>query len=285
MSLLESNPVLRTSRFRIQSGNKRDGIKCHHHTIRGEVPLHIHDHYEIELVTEGHMPQSVNGLSLSSGRGDFVFMDLHSVQRIQAPKDEVKLWTVYFSPGEIDPALARLLGRASYPLVGNLPPEKEAAFCRVADELTEVIKSNSTYAKERMTALATLLVTLLFENGTTPSAPPEEGRAYQYIQAALIYLNENFSSPLTLGEVAARIHISPCYLSDLFSRIVGCRFVEYLTRLRLECAQALLRGGKETIAEIAAACGFGTVSSFTRAFRRAVGVPPSLYRQGARTEK
>ena len=37
----------------------------------------------------------------------------------------------------------------------------------------------------------------------------------------------------TLGGVAQHIHISPCYLSNLFSRIAGCRFVGYPTRLRL----------------------------------------------------
>ena len=83
--------------------------------------------------------------------------------------------------------------------------------------------------------------------------------------------------------MARQIHISACYLSDLVSRIVGCRFVEYLTRLRLEKAYAMLHS-HAPIAEVAAACGFGTVSNFTRAFRRFYGIAPSVARRTAESD-
>ena len=73
--------------------------------------------------------------------------------------------------------------------------------------------------------------------------------------------------------------------SDLFSRIVGCRFVEYLTSMRLNRARAMLRNTDRPIGDVAAACGFGTVSNFTRAFRRVYGKAPSSYRREGGSDK
>ena len=141
------------------------------------------------------------------------------------------------------------------------------------------ISADEPFAEARATALATLLLTLLLSYGTVPGAKTEEPRAHHYIQKALLYMNECYGEPLTLSSVASEIHISACYLSDLFSRIVGCRFVEYLTRLRLERAGAMLRNTDRSVGDVATACGFGTVSNFTRAFRRFYGKAPSSYRR------
>lgn len=267
-----------TSRFRALGGTTHTGVKCRRHLIPWPIPLHLHDFYEIELVLHGEMSQTVDGVSVTSRMGDFVFMDLLSVQRIAASATPPEVWTISISPSEADPALIRLLARAKFPLVGTLPSEALAEFDQLSTLLVTELERKTPHTAERITALTTLLVTLLLEHGEAPAASAAEPRAYHYIQKALVYLNESYASPLTLGDVARHIHISPCYLSDLFSRIVGCRFVEYLTRLRLEHAQSMLRGNAP-VSTVAAACGFGTVSNFTRAHRRAFGVAPSQWRR------
>ena len=270
---------MKTSRFVVQGGPERDGIKCKLHSISSGFPLHLHDFYEIELVAEGCMEQTVGGVPLTSGKGDFVFMDLLSTQRINPPAQPLCMWTLSISPSEADPMLTRFLSRGKFPLVGHLPPDRLEEFQRLSNDLCRVMTEEPPYADERVSALMLLIISLLFEHAHTADTPVEEPRAYHYIQRVLLYLNENFKEPLTLSEIASRIHISPCYLSDLFSRIVGCRFIEYLTNLRLERARAMLRETESSVTEIATACGFGTVSNFTRAFRRVFGVAPSAWRR------
>lgn len=278
MATIRNEGEMRTSRFSVQGGPMRDGVKCKRHPIENEIHLHLHDFYEIELVTEGEMTQSINGVTLRSGVGSFVFMDLFSAQRIARPTDRLTVWTLSISPSEAAPALLGLLARSKFPLIGTLTPEALAEFERTACALQAAMREDTPYTRDRVTALTVLLCTQLLACGEVPNAPAEEPRAYHYIQKALLYINESFASPLTLSEVAGHIHISACYLSDLFSRIVGCRFIEYLTRLRLERAQSMLRPGGSTISEVAIACGFGTVSGFARTFRRAFGVSPSVWR-------
>ena len=270
---------MRTSRFYVQGGPMRDGVKCKRHEITDEYCLHLHDFDEIELVVSGEMSQSVNGVPLVSGAGGFVFMDLFSAQRIAEPPMPCDVWTLSISPSEAAPALTGLLARTKFPLVGTLPPDALAEFTETALALQRAMKEDTPYTRDRVSALTVLLCTQLFSYGEVPNSTGEDPRAYHYIQKALLFINESFASPLTLSEVAGHIHISACYLSDLFSRIVGCRFIEYLTRLRLERAQSMLRGEGGAVADVATACGFGTVSNFTRAFRRAFGVAPSVWKR------
>ena len=272
-----------TSRYSTTVGGTHPGgIKCRLHEIPRAVPLHLHDYYEVELVQGGTMEQAVNGIPYPSASGDFAFMDLRSVQRIQEPDTPPMVWTLSISQALCAPSVAKLLSGHKFPILGHLPPDALAEFNRLATALQE-LSASTPFAEERATALAILLLTMLLEHGRSPDAKSEEPRAHHYIQKALLYMNEYYKEPLTLSSVASEIHISACYLSDLFSRIVGSRFVEYLTRLRLDRARAMLRNTDTPIGEVAAACGFGTVSSFTRAFRRFYGKAPSSYRREGRS--
>ena len=94
MAILNSDLEMYTSRFSVQGGPTRDGVKCKLHPISAEICLHLHDFYEIELVVSGEMSQTVNGVPLISGEGGFVFMDLLSVQRIARPEKVPSVWTI-----------------------------------------------------------------------------------------------------------------------------------------------------------------------------------------------
>ena len=273
-----------TSRYLKQTSPSREGIRCAHHPLLGEVRLHLHDFFEMELVTAGTVPQKINGAPLDGVVGDFVLMDLRSTQRIlcpspPAPGKSPMLLTLGVSPAEADPAVLHLLSSLKLPLAGHLSPEKVEKAIRISEELSEAIISSSPYAREKILALSLLLLSLLCEEGHPLEAGTEEARGYHYIRCALVYLNENSRQPLSLSELAAAIHISPCYLSDLFSRLVGCRFTEYLTTFRLKKARKLLRDGNASVSDIAAECGFSSPANFTRAHRRVYGISPTEYRK------
>ena len=46
----------------------------------------------------------------------------------------------------------------------------------------------------------------------------------------------------------------------------------------MERARALLESSSEAVDEVARRCGFGTVETMRRSFRRRLGVSPGLYR-------
>lgn len=100
------------------------------------------------------------------------------------------------------------------------------------------------------------------------------------IQKILIYLDEHFTEPLTLTEVAKQFHFNPSYLSNYFTIHNKEGFNEYLNRIRIERACELLRDSAHmSISEISALVGYSDHSYFTKVFRKLMGTSPSHYRK------
>jgi AraC family transcriptional regulator, alkane utilization regulator len=55
--------------------------------------------------------------------------------------------------------------------------------------------------------------------------------------------------------------------------------MHYLMRWRLTLAAQALRAGREGIARIAERSGYDSEASFTRAFKREFGAPPTVWRK------
>ena len=58
----------------------------------------------------------------------------------------------------------------------------------------------------------------------------------------------------------------------------------YLTKWRLKLGADLLESSEETVAEIAAAVGYGSEAAFNRAFRREFDCPPAQFRRQHKTQ-
>jgi PAS domain S-box-containing protein len=99
------------------------------------------------------------------------------------------------------------------------------------------------------------------------------------VEAARAYLLEHLAEPLDLARLSRAVALSPSYLSRLFRAHVGEPPHRYLTRLRLELAQELLRTSSLSVARIAARAGFATPSHFVATFRAHLGTTPGQYRR------
>ncbi len=79
-------------------------------------------------------------------------------------------------------------------------------------------------------------------------------------------------------ELAALCNVSIRQMTRGFKVSRGCSIGDYVEQRRMEAAKRLLMRG-ESVKTIAFAMGFSSPSSFTYAFRRAVGSSPSQFRQ------
>lgn len=87
------------------------------------------------------------------------------------------------------------------------------------------------------------------------------------------------SSPETLHELGRTAGLSPYRLQRLFRAAYGESPAQLRKRLRLESAAALLRASQAPVGEIARACGFASLPTFSREFRAAFGLAPSRFRK------
>lgn len=108
--------------------------------------------------------------------------------------------------------------------------------------------------------------------------PPTEVEADLLVrvnQYALPRLNQ----ALPVEEVAAALGISGSHLRAEFRRTTGFALGGHLRHLRLQRACALLHTTSHSISQIAEACGFESVYSFSRAFKAKHHLSPRKYRQ------
>lgn len=104
----------------------------------------------------------------------------------------------------------------------------------------------------------------------------DKGNAY--VRKALQYISSNYDTPLTLGEVAAQLGVSPNYFSTLFHKTVGVSFREHLCRVRVEQSKRLLLSTQYPLNDIAVAVGFSDQSYYCKVFKRITGLSPGQYR-------
>lgn len=97
-------------------------------------------------------------------------------------------------------------------------------------------------------------------------------RALEVVRATLIF-------PLTVGDVAAQLHVSREHLSRVFRRELGVTAHTYIERQRLLLACRLLRESDASVKEIAVRLGYPGSPQFSRAFRRLFGLPPTAFRR------
>lgn len=96
------------------------------------------------------------------------------------------------------------------------------------------------------------------------------------------HMAENYERDLSLAELAGVAGVSPFHFAREFKRATGAAPHQYLIRVRVERAKALLAEGKLPLAEVSLRAGFGSQSHFTRLFHRLTGETPKSYRDTLR---
>lgn len=93
------------------------------------------------------------------------------------------------------------------------------------------------------------------------------------------YINDNFSSNVSIQSIAKEFNVNANYVSQLFKKEVGTTFTEYVSKLRIEYACKLIASTDMSINEIAEKAGYDDYFYFSRIFKRLMGKSASNYRK------
>ena len=102
---------------------------------------------------------------------------------------------------------------------------------------------------------------------------------HQKVHEVALYLQTHIHESVSLEELAQRFFMSRSYLTRSFRNITGFSVVEYMTYIRIQKAQQLLRESDRSITEIADLCGFGNITYFEKVFKTTTGHTPVQYRK------
>lgn len=112
------------------------------------------------------------------------------------------------------------------------------------------------------------------ELNTESSLSPMVALAKDYID------QRYFEHTISLQQVASNVQASPTYLSKQIKNELGVSFVQYLTKVRINKARMLIKDPYLKVYEVAEMVGYSTQHYFCSAFKRVVGISPTVYRSG-----
>jgi len=191
----------------------------------------------------------------------------------QCGPPDVRLLIGYCAFGSPDAAL----------LVSLLP---QLVHVRGERRLATIVQLVGEEARElrpaRDVILSRLLEVLLIEAlrstaGTSTSPGLLRGLADGRLAGAIRRMHESPTRPWTVAQLAKEATLSRSAFFERFSRIVGVAPMEYLLAWRMALAKNLLRRTEGGVAEVAERVGYSSASTFSVAFTRHVGLPPTRY--------
>jgi len=99
------------------------------------------------------------------------------------------------------------------------------------------------------------------------------------IQKAIDFINLNYTSKISLSDVANHVYCNPTYLSRLLKASVGLSFTNYLNKIRISSSEILLRETKDSVYTIAKNVGYESMGYFYKKFKEKNNCSPDIYRQ------
>lgn len=104
---------------------------------------------------------------------------------------------------------------------------------------------------------------------------PDTVLANQKILDVMDFINQNLAEPLDVDTIAGHFFFSRYHLMRLFKKETGYTLGHYITSKRLLAARELIQQDLPAT-EVCYRCGFGSYSTFSRAYRAEFGEPPRL---------
>lgn len=235
-----------------------------------ELP-HIHTHLEMILLLEGRAQAAVDGKWSDMEAGDLFLAGPNQIHQYRQ-EGEVRFLLVIFSAGmdpELDELLRGKLPRTAVVRADCLPVDLEGRLWRILEGRI------SNQLHERLEAKGEFLAVLgrvlpLF--GTQP----DTGADRDSVKTVLTYCAEHCTEPITLSDVARKLHLSKFYISHFFRQRMDMGFAEFVNRLRVSRACELLDGSR-SMTEVAFDCGFSSIRTFNRVFLAEMGRSPREY--------
>ncbi|MBE9168810.1 helix-turn-helix transcriptional regulator [Pleurocapsales cyanobacterium LEGE 06147] len=131
------------------------------------------------------------------------------------------------------------------------------------------------YLEGKMWELFALQLAQLSESELSPVKSSLKPQTINRIYQAKDILATRLENPPSILELAQQVGLGESTLRGGFRKLFDTTVIGYLTSLRMEQAELLLRERKLSIGEVANSVGYSNLSHFSAAFKRHFGITPS----------
>lgn len=180
-----------------------------------------------------------------------------------------------------------------HPALAHLPPLIHLRLSDLGAEpwaaaTLKLLALEAALAAQGTSAILSRLIEIVVIQATRRLTSAGEGNSFiaaladPPLAAALRAMHGEPEKAWSVAQLAVEAGMSRARFADRFTRAVGLPPMEYLTRWRLMKARALLGDTGRSIDDIAEACGYASLPSFTRRFKAEFGIGPGSFRRQQR---
>ena len=261
-------------------------------------PPHVHSYYEINYVKQGDFRYVIDEAEINIESGDIVIIYPNVIHASYTGKscseDSPSDTTVLkFSPAFLYPQnlgfsdlqhlMLPLNFKGSYAVIH----EGDKLHSMLVEHLTASASEISERAPGYELALrahvslvySAILRELSVSEAPTPIQSEAKAANLDLIRHAMEYVEEHYSEPITMQQLAKESNVNYYYFSRLFQQYTNQGFRDYLMKYRINKAVRMLLQTNESVTNIAIDCGFETISYFIKKFQEEMGVTPKNFRK------
>lgn len=246
--------------------------------------LHYHDYYEVVIFEEGDIHYVCEGSVYHPKYGDIILIPpgKFHMSAIDRPSTHYKRHVFYLYPSAFDAlglgALSSFLSQTKNGSILALTALESKQNLMEALERLKKTFDRAPSPLEDALGLSYIIQIFCLLNQKDCQPKSDTSSLPESILKLQQYVDLNFSQISSVSQVAEHFYYSREYVSRLFRKHLDTTISDYIMKRRIAESQALILRGLPLI-DIAYAVGFGSLSSFIRAFRSVNNMTPSEYRR------
>jgi len=232
-----------------------------------------HSYWELTYVDNGTLQTEVDGVKYDLSPFDLMFYTPHQFHSQRTFAEAASSYfTVMF---DMNIANIDLLKNKVF----HLDKETHSVLinftkCTAADETSPYVKDlQLIYLKELIIRLISPDLIAVAHT----EAPIQQQSDNELLNNIMLYINTNIFRAFSIDEICKKFVISRSSLQSLFKDNIDMPPKQYINELKLTKSKLMIKEGKYTISEIAAALGYTSIHYFSRKFKSRYGYTPTDY--------
>ena len=228
-------------------------------------PLHIHSCFEILVITAGEMAVTVDAKTKIMHENEVALIFPNQAHSLKT--QETSRHTLCVFSGHLVNFFFKktkwLLPEENFFV---LPPHLVSAFAALGQT------DDICYVKGILYTICGIF------HQSAVYRPVTQSKTDALLLRILSYIEVNYTTDCSLEDLSKALSYDYAYLSKYFKKSTGMTFGEYVNRRRVSDACHLLETTDLPVFDIGMACGYGSLRSMNRNFRKITGHSPGEYK-------
>ncbi len=223
-------------------------------------PPHMHSSFELVVILSGRMEITVGSQNHTVEKNEAVLIFPHQIHSLKSEHSEHMLFI--FSPDIVKAFSAKVLSKTPENGKFSLGEHLLPPLLSLEDASSLIEKKGALYSVCARFDKDAVYLDRASYNG-------------DLLQRIFAFIDSEYGRECTQKRLSEQLSYDPSYLSRYFKSAVGVGFNDYVNRYRINAACEMLSNSDCSVLQCALDCGYNSLRSFNRAFRRMLAISPS----------